>query len=180
MTGTIRLQLGAALAALALVGFFVVRTSQAAFTGQTSSTGNTFSAGTVSLDNDRGSSAMFNATDLGPGDSVTDCILVTYTGSLTPSQAVDVSSSSASAMAAHLDVAVEVGDVGATCTAFGTAAATVTGTLDALAGTTGWTPSGADGARAFRITVTVDPAIPDTFEGASLNDGTFTWTATAA
>jgi predicted ribosomally synthesized peptide with SipW-like signal peptide len=53
-----------------------------AFSSTTSNPGNEFTAGTVSIgDNDAGS-ALYSFTNAKPGDSVTKCINVTYTGSL--------------------------------------------------------------------------------------------------
>ena len=53
-----------------------------AFSSTTSNTNNSFAAGTVNIgDNDAGA-AMYNVAGMKPGDSVTSCIKVTYTGSL--------------------------------------------------------------------------------------------------
>lgn len=53
-----------------------------AFTTTTSNTGNEISAGTVTLsDNDSGS-ALYTLTGAAPGDSITKCIKVSYSGSL--------------------------------------------------------------------------------------------------
>lgn len=74
---------GAALAAapLALLasGALVYQASNAAFTGTTTSTA-AFAAGTVTLTNSAG--VAFNVSGLKPGDTATQCIDVTYTGSL--------------------------------------------------------------------------------------------------
>jgi hypothetical protein len=56
--------------------------SYAAFFSTTASGANTFSVGTVNIgDNDAGA-AMYSLSDQKPGDSVTKCVKVTYTGSL--------------------------------------------------------------------------------------------------
>ncbi len=62
----------------------VWQSSHATFTSSTSNTGNTLSAGTVAIADDDGATAMFNAPTMGPGDTATVCMGVTYTGSLTP------------------------------------------------------------------------------------------------
>lgn len=63
-------------------GVLVWQASYAAFSGSTSNSGNTFSAGTVSLtDNDSGT-ALFTASGLKPGSSDTKCIKVTYNGDI--------------------------------------------------------------------------------------------------
>ena len=53
-----------------------------AFSSATTNSGNTFAVGTVAVgDNDAGS-ALYNVSNRKPGDSVTSCVKVTYTGSL--------------------------------------------------------------------------------------------------
>jgi hypothetical protein len=54
----------------------------AAFSQTTVNSDNTFSAGTVTIgDNDAGA-ALYSVSNIDPGDSVTSCIRVTYSGSL--------------------------------------------------------------------------------------------------
>ena len=54
----------------------------AAFSQTTVNSDNSFAAGTVTIgDNDAGS-ALYNISNVDPGDSVTSCIRVTYSGSL--------------------------------------------------------------------------------------------------
>ena len=66
----------------------------AAFSATSGNSGNTFAAGTVALaDNDAGS-AMWSVTNRIPGDTVTTCIRLSYTGTL----AADVKLYSASAV----------------------------------------------------------------------------------
>jgi hypothetical protein len=69
------------LAVVAVVAL-VVGASWSAFFSTTANPDNVFAAGTVNLgDNDAGSS-MYSVSNQKPGDSVTRCIKVTYTGSL--------------------------------------------------------------------------------------------------
>ena len=73
----------------------VWQASYAAFSGKTENASNTITSGTVSLsDNDSGTAA-FTLTGLRPGSSGSRCIVVTYTGSLTPSTDVQVYSATA-------------------------------------------------------------------------------------
>jgi hypothetical protein len=66
---------------LATVAACVGAGTFAAFSGSTANAGNGFTAGTVAIgDNDAGSAAVFPL--MGPGDNVTGCLAVTYTGSL--------------------------------------------------------------------------------------------------
>jgi predicted ribosomally synthesized peptide with SipW-like signal peptide len=72
------------LTALVLGGLVAVAGTAtfSAFSSQTSSSGNSFAAGTVQLtDNDAGT-AMLAMTNAQPGDSDTSCILLTYSGTL--------------------------------------------------------------------------------------------------
>ena len=68
-----------------VLGCFAVVSGAAtysAFSSQTSSSGNSFSAGTVQLtDNDAGT-AMLSLSNAQPAASDTSCILITYSGSL--------------------------------------------------------------------------------------------------
>lgn len=73
------------LATALVLGCFVVLSGAAtysAFSSQTSSSGNSFAAGTVQLaDNDAGS-AMLSLSNAQPSAADTSCILITYSGSL--------------------------------------------------------------------------------------------------
>jgi hypothetical protein len=53
-----------------------------AFSSTTSNPGNSFSAGTVTIGDNDGDSASYNASNQKPGDYDESCIKVTYTGSL--------------------------------------------------------------------------------------------------
>lgn len=80
----------------------------AVFSGTTANSGNSWSAGTVTLtDNDSGS-ALFSVTNMKPGDLTTKCIKVTLTGSLT-STVKFYTDGSGTALAPYLDVKVTVG-----------------------------------------------------------------------
>src|SRR3954465_10288533 len=71
-----------ALVAVAVSGALVLSATNAAFTATTTNPGNTFGAGTVALSDDDSGNALFNLSNLKPGDTTTQCITVTYTGSL--------------------------------------------------------------------------------------------------
>ncbi len=66
----------AVLAALAATGVF------SAFSSQTDNPGNVVSAGTVTLSDNDGGSALYSLTAAKPGDSTASCIQVSYSGSL--------------------------------------------------------------------------------------------------
>jgi hypothetical protein len=78
-----------------------------AFSATTSNDGNVFDAGTVAIsDNDLGV-AMYNITDAAPGEGVTACIQVTYTGSL--DSTVSLYGSAVGAIGQYVDLTVEKG-----------------------------------------------------------------------
>ena len=52
-----------------------------AFSSTTSNPNNEFAAGTVAISDNDSNTAMYNVANQKPGDSVTRCIRVTYTGS---------------------------------------------------------------------------------------------------
>jgi predicted ribosomally synthesized peptide with SipW-like signal peptide len=97
------------LTALILVGIAVVTTvaTYSAFSSTTSTSGNTFAAGTVLIgDNDLGS-AMLALPNAKPGDSDTSCITLTYTGTLDSS--VRLYATVSGGLAPYLNVTVTRG-----------------------------------------------------------------------
>lgn len=82
MTGTLRLQIAATLAGMAMVSGLVFQTSSAAFSDTTANSGNSFTAGTVSLTDDDAGSALFSLSLMKPGDTSTKCIRVDYDGDI--------------------------------------------------------------------------------------------------
>jgi hypothetical protein len=65
-----------------LVSGLVVRTTQAAFTASTASTGNAWTAGHVSLTNNASGSAVITISQIVPGSTGVACVNVTYTGNV--------------------------------------------------------------------------------------------------
>src|SRR5216117_1377795 len=53
-----------------------------AFSSTTTNPNNTFSAGSVTIADNDSNAALYSVTNKKPGDSVSSCIKVTYTGSL--------------------------------------------------------------------------------------------------
>jgi predicted ribosomally synthesized peptide with SipW-like signal peptide len=113
----------------------------AAFSATSLNAGNTFAAGTVQLsDNDAGSS-MYGVTNRVPGNSVTTCIRVTYSGTL----AADVklySPTSVDTVDQYLDLTVDKGSMPAgtafpNCTGFSSESTIFTGTVNAFKSSNG-------------------------------------------
>ena len=70
------------LVVIGLVGTVAGLGAYSAFTSTTTNSGNSFASGSVTLaDNDSGA-AMYSVSNRKPGDSVTQCIRVDYTGTL--------------------------------------------------------------------------------------------------
>ncbi len=80
-----------------------------AFSATTSNTGNQFATGSVALtDNDSGT-AMFNMTAARPGDTVSKCITVSYTGTLTSNVRLYGVATAGNGLDSYLDLKVTRG-----------------------------------------------------------------------
>lgn len=175
----------------------VVQTSRAAFTAQTTNDANSFMAGTLALSHDAPTSSRFAVSGWVPGDTATECIEVTYTGTASTSSGVrlfaaglvDVDGAADSGAAARLsddlDLTIAVYAAGQTCaTASPTAtvlygAGTPSGADGTIAGlaaghtgyanalVSGWTPTTSPETRAFRITATLGADTADDAQGDS-------------
>lgn len=119
-------KLAMSLAVLLGVSSILEGGTQAALSGTTENASNSFSAGTVSLtDNDAGT-ALLSLVNARPGAPVTNCLQVTYTGSL--SAGVRLYGSYAGALAPHVRITVTRGTE--TTPAFGSCAGFVADTAD--------------------------------------------------
>lgn len=176
----------AALAALALVGVMVLRTSSAAFTATTENAGNSWDSGSVVLTDSDAGTAMFAATNLAPGDTITRCITVTYGGSITPAQ-VRLYGQVSGQLASYLDVEVNRGTrtgTGSDCGTFTptTGQTSFTGKLNALpttyaAGTQQWSPTAQGQAQAYQMIVRFPESVTDPAAQNQNATATFTWEA---
>lgn len=179
----------AIVAALALTSVMVLRTTSAAFTDTTDNASNSWDAGSVTLTDDDAASALFSVIDLVPGNSNTGCIEVTYSGSLTLSTAANLYAAvtettvGGDGLGNDLDVVVERGASGDTCTLLTTPTQIYSGTLAGFntSGSplgTGWTPGSGDTMRPFKFTVTLGNDTPNSAQGEGA-DATFTWSVTS-
>ena len=180
-------RLAAALTALLLISAMVIGTSRSAFSDTTTNPGNAWAAGTVVIsDDDGGSSAMFNATNMKPGSSNTNCIVTTYSGSLVPATVTLYGVSGGTGLDAFLDVTITMGTGGAFGSCIGFVAdagpAAFTGTLAAFAaahtnfanGIAGWSPAANPESKTYQIAV----SLQDNNAAQGLNGtATFTWEA---
>lgn len=188
---TLKVQIAAAVASLLMVSLFVVRASSAAFSAQTGNPSNSWTTGSVSLTDDDGggaASAMFKVTGMMPGDTVTKCIAVTYTGSVDPAPVKLFSAVTDNGLADHLDVTIKEGDGGgySSCTGF-VASATLANAVTLTAfgannsyatGVGTWDPTATGQTKTYQFVVTLGS---DTPEGAQGSDAqaTFTWETTS-
>jgi predicted ribosomally synthesized peptide with SipW-like signal peptide len=105
----------------------------AAFSSTSGNNGNSFAAGTVVIaDNDAGS-AMWSVANRVPGDSVTTCIRVTYSGSLDATVRL-YSASSVNTVDQYLNLTVEKGSMPTgtsfpNCTSFSSESTIYSGTV---------------------------------------------------
>ena len=176
--------LGILAGAVLLTGAFIVTASIAAFSDTTDNTGNTWSTGTVILeDNDLGA-AMFTVTGMKPLDVVEKCIVVTYKGTLLPADVLLYGVSGGSGLDAYLDLVIDEGTGAAfgNCSGFSFTSNIFTGTLTSFAATHTnfgdgagiWSPSANPESKTYRFTVTLqDDNAAQTLDATA----TFTWEA---
>jgi hypothetical protein len=166
-----------------------------AFSATTTNAGNQITAGTVVIgDNDAGA-AMYNVTNAKPGEAVTKCIKVTYTGSIDADVHVYTPSTIGS-LGQYIDLTITPGTQASptfpSCTGFVADAggAIYTGTLQAF-GTgknsyaTGIVdyPGGSatkwinNDSVVYQIAATLQSAAPESAQGLTTGSHTFTWEA---
>jgi predicted ribosomally synthesized peptide with SipW-like signal peptide len=182
----------ATLVVVGAVGGLAALGTFSAFSSTTSNPGNEFQAGTVTLtDNDSGS-AFYNNLAAKPGDSVTKCINVTYTGSLDSDVKLYVPET-IGALGPYVNLTITPGTQASpsypSCTGFTPASggAIYSGTLSAFATAhSSWSnglatyPSGqtkwsTNNNVVYQVTAQVDPSTPGTAQGATTNSHSFTW-----
>jgi hypothetical protein len=180
----------ASLAVVGVLGAVAGLGAYSAFTSTTTNSGNSFASGTVALsDNDAGA-AMYNVSNQKPGDTVTQCIKVTYTGSVDADVKLYTPSTIGS-LGQYIDVQVRPGSGNPTfpgCTGFTADAADIyndtlanfpasyaSGILDAGPGAaTKWV---LNDAVVYRFTLTLRSSAPDAAQGLTTGSHAFTWEA---
>jgi hypothetical protein len=134
----VRRRIGGVVCVAALIaGSLAYEGTASALTATSTSAGNSFTAGTITLSDNTGSSAMFTTAGVVPGASGSWCVTVTHTGTVTPSaplqayvasgSATDTPGFGGSGIAAHLNWSVEVAD-GSGVSGSGAACTGLTGT----------------------------------------------------
>jgi hypothetical protein len=178
-----------ALGSLAAMGVF------GAFSATTTNAGNTITAGTVAIaDNDAGA-AMYSIANAKPGESVSKCIKVTYTGSVDADVHIYTTSTIGS-LGQYVDLTITPGTQATStfpsCTGFtpDSGGALYTGTLQNFGTAKGSYANGvvdnpgtsatkwvANDSVVYQITATLQSSAPDTAQGLTTGAHTFTWEA---
>ncbi len=167
----------------------MVVTSRAAFTQTVQNAANTFTAGTVDLVDDDSDVMLFNVPAMAPGQTITNCIVVTYNGSLDPTFVKLYSGGFVDSgnFGDYLTLTVDEGTGGVfgDCTGFAEddVGAEFSDTLtqfNALHTNYGngfgeWDPSAAGQSKTYRLSVQLAPTTPDAEQGESVSTLTFTW-----
>jgi hypothetical protein len=174
------------------LGSIVALGAFSAFSSSTTNPGNSFSAGTVAISDNDANGAMYNLTNQEPSDPKSNCIRVTYTGSL--DSAVKLyTGSTLGAGAQYVDLTITPGTQGGApafpaCTGFVASGAPIySGTLANFASShSSWAnglaapgPSAANWSTAdnvvYRFTTTLQD--DNSAQGASSGSHDFTWEA---
>jgi hypothetical protein len=178
-----------ALGSLAAMGVF------GAFSATTTNAGNTITAGTVAIaDNDAGA-AMYSIANAKPGESVSKCIKVTYTGSVDADVHIYTTSTIGS-LGQYVDLTITPGTQATStfpsCTGFtpDSGGALYTGTLQNFGTAKGSYANGvvdnpgtsatrwvANDSVVYQITATLQSSAPDVAQGLTTGAHTFTWEA---
>lgn len=177
-----------ALGSLAAMGVF------GAFSSTTTNTGNTITAGTVAIaDNDAGA-AMYSIASAKPGESVSKCIKVTYTGSIDADVRIYTNSTIGS-LGQYVDLTITPGtqttSTFPSCTGFTADAsgAIYTGTLQNFGTTKNSYATGvvdnpgssskwaANEAVVYQVNATLQSSAPDAAQGLTTGSHAFVWEA---
>ncbi|HEX9089075.1 MAG TPA: hypothetical protein VF867_16275 [Arthrobacter sp.] len=176
VSSAVLIKIGMLTAAAALASAVVVPASFAAFSGTTANPGNTWSAGSVNLTNNK-ATAMFTASSIAPGYTESHCITVSTTSTIaTVLSFYAVQGANTNGLADNLTLNVAAGSGGtdgaSSCTGFVSAQSLYSGTMTGLSsahGTAGTafdvtTQLAASGSQQFMITATLPSSAPNTVQ----------------
>ncbi len=176
--------LGALAVIVAATG--VVIGSGASFTATSANANNDFSAGTLSIHNGNGTSAILTATGMKPGDVKTGTVDIrnsgTLAGDFTLRRGALTNTPAANPLADKLNVlVVDCGEWPNSSTPEpcddGDDVQRVNSTLSAMTGTSALGNFSAEEKHTYKFTVTFDATASDVYQGAQ-SVATFTWDAT--
>jgi hypothetical protein len=166
-----------------------------AFTSTTANPNNEFAAGTVAISDNDSNAALYSVASQKPGESITRCIRVSYTGSL-PANVRMYSTSTIGALGPHVNLTIQpgtmpVGTAYPSCTGFtadsggplfnntlsnfaSTHNSYANGLVDYPGATTSWATNSNV---VYQVTATLSNSAPDSVQGATTGQHTFTWEA---
>lgn len=170
---------GSAVLAAVGVGALAYTATNAAFTGTTVNPGNSFTASTITLTDNDSNTAMFAVSDMLPGDTVTDCIQVTYTGAPPTAGGLHLYGNPSGLLADNLQLLITHRGAGTTCAVAGGANSVYSGGFEVLAdnyagGPTGFLPTASNQTVAYDFSVTLEATTPNTEQGQNAT-ASFTW-----
>jgi hypothetical protein len=179
---------GALMLGLLGSGVLVWQGSAAVFSSTTSNAANSWTLGSVTLADDDTGAAMFSATGLVPGSTGSNCISVSYTGTVATAVKLYASASAdASSVASYLDLTIVEGTGGGfgSCGAFVAGTTVYTGTLATFtstkiaygSGVGSWAPS-SSATKVYKITYTLNASVP-TAKQSAVTTATLQWEAQA-
>ena len=179
---------------IGVLGGFATLGVYGLFSSTTQNSGNELTSGTVEFsDNDSGS-ALYSATGVRPGESLTRCIKTTYSGSL-PALVRLYSASTPGPLAQYIDLAITQGTQASStfpsCTGFTpdatgtifsgtlqsfeqTRSSYANGVVTAPAGKASWSKGEA---LVYRVVATLQATAPDSSQGWSSGVHSFVWEA---
>jgi hypothetical protein len=179
------------LTAVALVAVVGVIGTRAAISATTDNPGNQFNAGTISLADNDGGSYMYQANNVQPGDSLSRCIQVTYSGTLNSTVKLFMTTPIDS-LGPYVSLTIDAGTQASPsfpdCTGFSSSANVYTGTLSAFQSThataaagLAYSPNGASpwtnsNSVVYRVTLTLQNVARGPGQDFS-GTHTFTWQA---
>lgn len=167
-------------------GALVLRGTEAVFSANTTNGVNTWQAGSVSISDDDSGQAMFQAPAMAPGDSLTRCINVTYTGNVAaPVRLYATNASGDLRPDLNLTITEGTGATDVNCNNFVADGAPIytgnihdftTDSFDHETGVSSWTPNSNPTVRTFQFVVQLDSL--STLQGQNAQ-ATFVWEAQA-
>ena len=175
---------------LAAVGGLATLGAFSAFTSQANNPNNRVSAGTVTLADNDGGTALYDLTNAKPGDAQTSCIRVNYTGSLNADVKL-YTPDTIGALGPNVNLKIEPGTQASpsypSCTGFSADGAAIFdaalstfpttyagGVSDFPGASSAWTNGDAV---VYRVTATLAANAPDSAQGATTGLHTIRWEA---
>ncbi|UQN28078.1 CalY family protein [Brachybacterium kimchii] len=166
-------------AGLVLSSLLIWHASYAAFSDTTENPGNSWQAGQVEITDDDAGTAMFDAKELAPGDTGTNDIVTTYSGTLdAATRLYGEDEATTQDLAQYIDLKIVAGSGADASTVYtGTLADFAADHSDFASGIDlGRAEGGSDASTPYTFTYTLSADAPDSAQGGTARIG-FTWEA---